>query len=401
MSTFKPEVIKIDDMEVQLKKEKLTDIFHFDSPPYVCIAVTGGGKTTLAIDLIYTFAAECSNVYYVTKTTSSFTDNTIDKVPKAFIRAPTYENISAIWEEMNLMYAATNVKKEKMIEIVIKLYGENIAHELVDKVEQQTKVIINRNCEMYKKAGYSQNEISKLIDEDLKAFRYELYRRVILYGIKDVKNQKELDEKLNVEQTNIINGLVSKPTKTLLIFDDMTSEINNMKMDKTKIIYQDPTSKQTMMLTKSQAYDAMVFDILSTGRHHNAIIVFFVHSFDTIEKKDAITNVILFDDQMVTKLMGLRLFPKNMKKIVASGASKVFRNTEDHNFLHYDFSKRKLSVGRADLHTIDDIKVSPQMQQYFDIFEKINSGFVSTDTTKDNKEETDNEDAEEDFEGII
>ena len=52
--TFKPEIIKVDGEEVILEKEKITDIFKFHQTPYICTGLSGGGKTTLAIDLIYT-----------------------------------------------------------------------------------------------------------------------------------------------------------------------------------------------------------------------------------------------------------------------------------------------------------------------------------------------------------
>ena len=126
-SSFKPETIKLDGGdEVILEKRSIKNIFKFDSTPYICTAMSGKGKTTLAIDMIYTFAKYCSNIYYITATKESLIDDSISLIPKAFRREPTLENIIATWSEIKSQYNAFNATPEKLIEIIVKMFGEEV-----------------------------------------------------------------------------------------------------------------------------------------------------------------------------------------------------------------------------------------------------------------------------------
>ena len=178
--TFKPVSLKSDNGDILLEKEKITDIFKFYSTPYICTAISGGGKTTLAIDLIYTYAKECTNIYYITATEPSLTDKSISLIPECFIRKPTYENIEAVWKEITAANSATNAKEGKIIEIIIKLYGEEVSRKLTEKIKEQQKIINERNTKMYKEQGKNTEQIKKLIEYDLAAFDYEIKRRIII-----------------------------------------------------------------------------------------------------------------------------------------------------------------------------------------------------------------------------
>ena len=99
---------------------------------------------------------------------------------------------------------------------------------------------------------------------------------------------------------------------------------------------------------------------------------------------------------MLTKLQSLRTFPKNMKYFLTAAGDKVFGKFK-HTFLYYACSENHVSVGKADLHIAEKIKLSDTLQQYCDIFDKINSGFVSSieeDTKQQNEEQNEQDEGE-------
>lgn len=393
--TFKPEIIKVDGEEVILEKEKITDIFKFHQTPYICTGLSGGGKTTLAIDLIYTFAKECSNVYYITATKESLIDDSISQIPKCFRREPTYDNIAGIWQDIVEQNEATNAPKEKLNELLIAMYGEQITKDVNDKIEEQKKTIISRNTKLYKSQGIRDDLISEYVKDDLLAFDYELKRRIILYGINDCKNKKELDEKLTVEQSSIVNALVSKPTQTLLIFDDITKEIEQMKMDKNKVFVND------LLVTKSQAFQSIITDILTRARHFNCIVVFFVHTIDLFDGKDKIDRLIMFDESMTQKLQNLKSFNRKMKKLISAAADKVFKNPNNkHMFLYYAISSNHISAGKASLHVGEKLKLSESCNKFKSIYDSVLSGFKSIDIKEETKQNETNEE-EDNIDSII
>ena len=389
--TFKPEVIKTGGNEILLEKEKITDIFKFYSTPYICTAISGGGKTTLAIDLIYTYAKECTNIYYITATEPSLTDKSISLIPECFIRKPTYENIEAVWKEITAANSATNAKEGKIIEIIIKLYGEEVSRKLTEKIKEQQKIINERNTKMYKEQGKNTEQIKKLLEYDLAAFDYEIKRRIIIYGILDCGKLNELNERLTQEETNIINAMVSKPSKTLLIFDDMTKELKQMQMDNNKVMLNDS------FVTKANAYQALVTDILTRARHFNCMVVFFVHSIEVFKSKDLIDKLVMFDGSMVQKLQNQKSFQKNMKQIISVAANKLFNNPDYKNmFLYYHISDNHISVGKASLHnTGEQIEVNAATKQFINIYNDILSGF-KTAVTQDKPNEPISDEYEED-----
>lgn len=388
MTNFKPTIITIEGEEKRIEKKDLTDIFKFNTTPYIAMALSGGGKTTLAIDLIYTFAKECTNVYYITATKETLADDSISLIPKAFRREPTYENIQNVWNEIVSQIDAANAAPEKLTEIIIKLYGEETAKLINDKIEEQKNIINERNTKMYKSAGMSKDLIIENVKNDLLAFVYEIKRRIILFAFNDFPN---IDEKLTVEQTTIINALVSERPKTLLIMDDITSELEKLKHDTNKVYIKDN------WLSKSKAFHGLLNDILTRARHYNCIVVFFVHTIDIFDEKDRLDRLLIFDNSVAQKILNMRSFASKMRLTIGTAGEKLFGNPDyKHMFLSYVRSENSICVGKAKLHnSIDKLEISPSSEKFIELYNNILSGFKSVPTIADNNE-TEDEYYEED-----
>ena len=381
---FKPITIKIDNNDEKLLERKpMKDIFKFNSTPYICVAMSGRGKTTLAIDLIYTFAKQCANVYYITSTKESITDDSIGLIPKAFRREPTLENIMNVWDEIVAKNEAMNAASEKINEIIIKMYGESTTKQLNKLIEEQKQKIINNNMKLYKATGLKRDEIQNNIKNDTLAFVYELKRRVVLFGIKD---NPDINEKLTVEQTDIINSFVSKPGKTLLILDDITSELNRIKTDTNKILYKDN------YLSKAKCFQSVMTDILTKARHYNAIVVFFVHTIDIFEQRDNIDRLIMFDTSAAQKINNIRTFTPNMRKLINIASDKLFNGSYDHYFLSYWREGDQICVGKAQLHNGEQIDLSPESTTFLQLYDMVLSGFKETTEQDDDNDEQQNDD---------
>lgn len=376
---FKPIPIKYDNNEEKLlEKKTIKEIFKFNSTPYICVAMSGRGKTTLAIDLIYTFAKQCANVYYITATKESITDDSIGLIPKAFRRMPTLENIMNVWDEIVAKNEAMNAASEKINEIIIKMYGEQTTKQLNKLIDIQKQKIIARNTKMYKSKGYKREDIQNYIKNDVLAFVYELKRRIVLFGLKDIPN---IDEKLTIEQTDIINSFVSKPSKTLLILDDITSELNRIKTDTNKILYKDN------YLSKAKIFQAVMTDILTKARHYNAIVVFFVHTIDIFEQRDNIDRLIMFDTSAAQKINNIRTFTPSMRKLINMASDKLFNSNYEHYFLSYWREGDQICVGKAQLHNGEQIDISTESHTFLKLYDMVLSGFKDVNNNIDNEDE--------------
>lgn len=391
MTNFKPTIINVGGEEKRIEKRELRDIFKFNTPPYIALASSGGGKTTLAIDLIYTFAKECTNVYYITATKETLTDDSISLIPKSFRREPTYDNIQNVWNEIISQTDAANAPPEKLTEIIIKLYGEETAKIINDKIEEQKKIINERNTKIYKNAGMSKSLIIENVKNDILAFVYEIKRRIILFAFNDFPN---IDEKLTVEQTTIINALISERPKTLLIMDDITSELETLKHDTNKVYVKDN------WLSKSKAFHSLLNDILTRARHYNCIVVFFIHTIEIFDEKDRISNILMFDNVVSQKLLNLKSFDQKTKSTIRLAADKLFGNEDyKHMFLFISRSNNSICVGKARLHNSNDkLELSPLTEKFIELYNNILSGFKATPQIEDNNDETEGEYYEEETE---
>lgn len=385
---FKPVTISSNGEDTILEKRKIMDIFKFYTTPYICTAMSGKGKTTLAIDLIYSFAKECSNVYYITATKESMTDDSISLIPKAFRREPTFENMQNAWNEIVGQNEAINAQPEKLTELIIKIYGEEVAKALNKQIETQKNIIRERNSKIYKQNGDSKDVIQQKIKNDMLAFTYEIKRRVILFAFKEFN---DLDEKLTIEETSIVNAFISKPPRTLLILDDVTSELERLKSDTNKVLVNDS------YVSKSKAFQSLLTDILTRARHFNCMVVFFVHSIDIFDCKDKIDRLVMFDSSMTQKLNNLKSFDQKMKHLITQASDKLFGNKDyDHMFLYYSRSGKDICVGKASLHISDQLEISDSSKKYIELYNNVLSGFKDTQTDVIENTETESEEYEED-----
>lgn len=385
---FKPETIQIaNGTDYTLEKKNLSEIFQFYSPPYICTAKSGKGKTTLAIDIIYTFAKQCSNIYYITATTETMIDNAISLIPKAFRREPTLENMMNVWQEVKNQNECINAPPEQIDKIIITIYGENIAKKINDEIEEQKQIIIARNSKLYKDKS--------LIKNDILAFVYELKRRIILFGLYE-KADEGIEEKLTVQQSNIINSFVSKPNRSLIIMDDITSELQKLQTDNSKIEYNGE------FINKRDAFQQLLTDILTRARHYNCLVIFFVHTIEIFKQREMIENIVMFDNGNVQKILNLRSINQSIKSLIKRCSERIFSNPNyEYMFVYCCISSEYLCVGKAALHTDNEkLEISEQSQKFLDIYTSVLSGF-ETVVNPQPKLVITQEDSEEESEEVL
>jgi hypothetical protein len=340
-----------------LKKADIEEIFKFGEAPYIICGTTGSGKSTLALDLIHHFSFDSSRVYYITATEDNpFETTASEPVPIFFRRKPSFETISNIWTEINNENKARKSSREEYHAIVNKLYGKEKAENILSS--------------LYEKTLNYKNE------RDRKYFEIECLCRLIVFKCKD----ETAFNMLNEVEMRIVCAMISPPSKTLLILDDVTKDLDTARIDKTKIYWE---GKQ---LFKSEAYKALINDILSTGRHHNAIICLFIHSIEIVNSKDYISNLIILDPVVQEKITNARTFPRELKDRIKLFSKHVFVPEFKYHFLYCNAVKQNYLVGKAEINN-EKIKINSMAEKAINLFNKAKGGYQIADINEDKMEE--------------
>ena len=118
--------------EIVMEAKPLDKIFRFNEPAYLIFGSSGAGKSTIAMDLLHTFASQCSNIYYMTSTTESMQDSSISVIPKCFRREPDINNLINVWEEIKSFTSTINVNDAQLFQLIKTAYKGDANNMIID-----------------------------------------------------------------------------------------------------------------------------------------------------------------------------------------------------------------------------------------------------------------------------
>lgn len=360
---FRKREIAYKDKKLILEQKAITDIFKFDSQPYIICGASGGGKTTLCLDIMYKFAEKCTNIYYITSTKESITDDTINQVPIAFRRKPTFEAINSIWQEIIEAHDAAEATETKLNRILILLCGQQEGQLLIKRLEERRNQIQTDRKAYYTSQGNGNNEAIEKAKNDSKAFYVDTLSKLILD-----RAATKGTSKLSTEDMNILSALVSPFPRVLLLMDDVSAELNELKTKSNKVIYKGQPTKI------SEAYKNVLIDILTRGRHYGVLVCLFLHTIDLIPDKSLINNIVILNKEASQKIRMARSFPDEMKDILDASVPVVFTPENKYCFLSISQLHGEVGVGRADLHYNESIPLSKINREFVKAVDNINSG---------------------------
>ena len=364
---FRKQEVQIGDKMLTLEFKPITNIFKFNTPPYIVIGVTTAGKTTLCLDIVSKFAKDCTNIYYVTSTEENLKDDSISMIPRAYRRKPKYEILYNIWKEIKAGYDATNVDPSKLSNMLITLCGKQEATDLLKRLEARRDQIQKEQLARYREMNYNEADCILFSKEDGKAFYIDTITRLIL-DFSRTKGTRSFSE----GEMLILNSFISKAPRVMLLLDDVSSELDGLKRNKKKVMYEGQT------LAASDAYKSLLIDILTRGRHYGALICLFLHSIDILQEKSYINNIILLNDASAQKVMNARTFPEEMRKTIGAVKGYVFNSNYPYHFLYISQLSGEIAVGKADLHINEDLALSPVNKMFIKAFDDIYSGVIPT-----------------------
>lgn len=363
---FRKQEIALKDKAVTLEQKPITEIFKFNSQPYICCGLSGCGKTTLCIDIIYKFAEQCTSIYYITSSKESIRDDTISQIPRVYRRKPTFENIYNIWREIMEVHDAAETNEQTLTKILVSLCGSSEAQHIITSLTERQKQIQKEQYNTYLSQGDHDNEAIEKSKNDSKTFFIDTLSKLIL----DFASTRGTS-KLTYDDMMVLSTLVSPYPKVLLLMDDVSAELNELRTKTTKIPYNGGLTKI------SEAYKNVIIDILTRGRHYGALICMFLHTIDLIQDKSLINNLIVLNKEAAKKVCNARSFPDEMRSTLETVCPYVFTNEKNHYFLMMNQLEGDICVGKADLHYGQTIPLSKINRDFVRAADSIYSG-VST-----------------------
>lgn len=347
MNTFTSKVVRDENNDPKtVSFVPIKDVFKFGDAPFLCVANSMGGKSTICYDMIYQFAKEATKIYYVTGTPNDPKDKVLSRIPNLFKRTPTFENIYAIYKEIKSCYEAYSAPIETLVKLIGKIYP-------TDDV-----VVINQMLNKGPKRDPGENFTS----DDIITWKYELCSRLIVSGYMARKNNISLNE----EELMIVKSFVSQQPKILLIMDDVTSEMESLKFEKTDVIYEGVPKK------KREAYTELLLNMMTAGRHWNCIIALFVHNWNTINMKNNLNNFIILDKTNADGLSSFRSL-KTLNSIVNSLKGEIYSYYKYHAIVCKN-AENFVGVTKAQLHTEDEFVFDIPTMKAIEIYNNVNNG---------------------------
>jgi len=264
------------------------DIFKFGFPPYVIVGKTSIGKTTLMFDILYHNSFDATNIYLFTNTQKDFSGPLVMLPDICWVKS-TPENYIDVWEDIktkNEMYKKINSEE-----------GINFACNIIKKIDPMNFDAIYKKIDDYVDDITAKSTLPSNADKDYYnintklALRSELIYKSMLDLIN--KNKDKLPE-LSKEERLFIHAFYSEKPKTILFFDDVTSDLEGFKKSTERV------NCNTEAYNGKKVKDVipmLMTDILTRGRHFNAIICIFIHDLNTLgdNAKDHLANLILFE----------------------------------------------------------------------------------------------------------
>jgi hypothetical protein len=311
----------VDNEKIKLSKKPINKIFQLGQPPYIICGTTSSGKTTLALDLFQNYSEECTKMIYITNSEenilSSGKSGDISVIPRAFRRKPKFDILNGIWTEMKNELEGHRYDPGKYKSILRKLYSAESASMRIKTLEIEKNNIYNEQLKSYS------DENRHLALNDTNAFFCETMVRLIV----DKANQNS--EKLSFEELYAVRSFVSNQPKILLILDDVSSELESLKSQQKNVNFQGSPMRL------ANAYKSLLMDILTTGRHKNAIICLFIHDIDIVSgMKGQIENLIMLNASAANKISMARTFPPDVKRKIEVIAPMLFTQEYMYHFLY-------------------------------------------------------------------
>ena len=380
---------------IQLKYKPIKELFKWQSQPYIVVGASGAGKTTIALDIITQFCSEATNIYYVTKTKESFKDSTIAYVPKAWRRSPDFESLSAIFREMVNANESANLTDESLSRLLIELVGDTNGKELLRQIDEYSNKVVTDCSKMYAKNRYSTDQAMEQANLDAKVFQMEALTRLCTSYAKEYGS-----DRLSKQNITTLQALYSKKPKTILILDDVSSELESLKSNNSKVVYDG-----RQMKTKD-AYSQLLMDILTRGRHYDCMIYLFVHTINVITRKELIKNLVVLDSPSVQNIRNLKTINESVRNVLLTCSQNVFTDKFKWHFIHLttDLSPTApvVYVSKATAHyRANELTPSPEMQILIDTYNDVNKGINTltddntTGTVGISFNENDNEDGDD------
>lgn len=406
MSTvFREKEIAIGNRFLSLKKKDISEIFKFKQPPYIIIGTTGSGKTKLSIALMYLYAKECTRIIYVSETkNSSFElgeNSDVAKIPKVFRRSATFESLNGIWNDVKNEEEAHLFNEPDYIRILKILWSDE--SEKINRDIQTLQTEFSKQMKeltaKYMSDGLSNEEATKKASVDLTALRCDVLAKMILNA---VEQKPKNTEKLTEKEMRIVSSIISPAPKSLIILDDVSAEMDKMQASSSRNVRFNGET-----LSVSKAYNALITDILTKGRHYNVIVCLFLHSLDAIQK-EKISNLIIFDQAAASKITLSKSISRSVNQTLTAIIPVLFNGDYKYHFLYINTQDNTdFCVGKADLYTgaIPLSKINLRLVQAYEEIEKLtdsenndqNFGNEENDDSDDEEDEESDEENEEEF----
>jgi hypothetical protein len=251
---------------------------------------------------------------------------------------------------------------------------------LIKQLDIEKSTLQSEQINYYKRAGKSETEANRLAQTDADAFYCETIARLIVDGT--TRNSQNLTS----EELQAARAFVSDYPKVMLILDDVSAELDALKTQTKSVQFNGASMKI------SNAYKSLILDILTTGRHKNAIICLFLHDIDIIQNmKSQIENVILLNATAANKIAMSRTFGPILRRKIESISPVLFVPEFEYYFLYLALSKGHACVGKADLFEGSCIKLSDLNKNYVEVYNNI-IGINTLEDFSESESETDEKD---------
>ena len=312
---FRTEPINVEGEQINFEFKPIIDIFKDTDSPYLAVGMTAGGKTTMCIDIIHKYASKAAKIYYISSTKSMIGDSAIDTIPNLFRRSPTFENLYNIWKEIKEGAEQNAITTEDMIALMSVIYPQNETKRIINIYNNHMRTI---DADLHSKhKNVPPNKINEVVAHEKELISVEVLTRLILSGVNLYG-----DTRLNQKQQNIIKTLLSTEQKTILLIDDVTSELTNLKTSNQKVMF--ATDGEETLMPISKAMNLLLIDICTKARRYDVLLILFVHQWTTIDVKSTIKNFIVIDKQSVDSLRMIKSITDKTKSLIRAGGNKIF-----------------------------------------------------------------------------
>ena len=399
MSIFREKEIAVGNRMISIKKKDITEIFQFGQPPYIIVGTTGSGKTKLSIALLYLYAKECTRIIYVSETKSSSFEigenSDVAKIPKVFRRTATFESLNGIWNDIKNEHDAHLFNEQDYVRILKTLWVDepDKINKDLQTLQQEFSKQLKEITAKYTSSGISAEEANSKASVDLTALRCDVLSKMILNS---VEQKPKNTEKLTEKEMRVVSSIISPMPKSLIILDDVSAEMDKMQASSGRNVRFNGET-----LSVSKAYNALITDILTKGRHYNAIICLFLHSLDAIQK-EKISNLVIFDQAAASKILLSKSIPKSVQQSLGAIIPVLFNGDYKYHFLYANTQDNDFCVGKADLYSgsIPISKINLRLAQAYEEIEKLTDSEnvdneVNESSSKDDDDEEDDEDDDE------